>query len=117
MRFGRLDGALNAAGVTSAGTPLHEMATDSYDRVLEVNNAGVVRIMPLADTIAEGINTLFDLHVVAPSLLAHAAPPHLRRSRGRSSTSPALSATVQARAPAIMGRPRPLPNSCPARGR
>ena len=25
---------------------------------------------------------MFDLHVVAPSLLAHAALPHLRRSRG-----------------------------------
>jgi NAD(P)-dependent dehydrogenase (short-subunit alcohol dehydrogenase family) len=47
-----------------------------------VNNAGVAKIMPLADTRAAGINTLFDLHVVAPSLLAHAALPHLRRSRG-----------------------------------
>ncbi|MEE4598322.1 SDR family NAD(P)-dependent oxidoreductase [Streptomyces sp. DSM 41524] len=40
-RFGRLDGALNSAGITSDGTPLHEKNTDMYDRVMEVNAKGV----------------------------------------------------------------------------
>ncbi|WP_445520540.1 SDR family NAD(P)-dependent oxidoreductase [Streptomyces sp. NEAU-174] len=40
-RFGRLDGALNNAGITSDGTPLHEKDTDAYDRVMEVNARGV----------------------------------------------------------------------------
>ncbi|MEU7276673.1 SDR family oxidoreductase, partial [Streptomyces asiaticus] len=45
-RFGRLDGALNNAGITSDGitsdgTPLHEKDTDAYDRVMGVNARGV----------------------------------------------------------------------------
>ncbi|WP_217242471.1 SDR family NAD(P)-dependent oxidoreductase [Streptomyces sp. AC555_RSS877] len=41
QRFGRLDGALNAAGVTSDGTPVHDKPTDVYDRIMEVNAKGV----------------------------------------------------------------------------
>ncbi|BAL88374.1 putative short-chain dehydrogenase [Actinoplanes missouriensis 431] len=40
-RFGRLDGALNAAGVTSDGTPVHQKATATYDRVMDINAKGV----------------------------------------------------------------------------
>ncbi|MFS7873645.1 SDR family NAD(P)-dependent oxidoreductase [Streptomyces asiaticus] len=40
-RFGRLDGALNSAGITGDGTPLHEKDSDVYDRVMEVNARGV----------------------------------------------------------------------------
>ncbi len=47
-----------------------------------VNNAGATKMMPLAETTAAGITALFDLNVTAPSLLAQAALPHLRRSRG-----------------------------------
>jgi NAD(P)-dependent dehydrogenase (short-subunit alcohol dehydrogenase family) len=47
-----------------------------------VNNAGATRMMPLADTTAEGVADLFDLNVTAPSLLAGAALPYLRRSEG-----------------------------------
>lgn len=47
-----------------------------------VNNAGATNVMPLAQTTADGITGLFDLNVTAPSLLAHAALPHLRRSKG-----------------------------------
>jgi NAD(P)-dependent dehydrogenase (short-subunit alcohol dehydrogenase family) len=47
-----------------------------------VNNAGATLMMPLAATTADGIAGLFDLNVTAPSLLAHAALPHLRRTRG-----------------------------------
>ncbi|MEV7283219.1 SDR family oxidoreductase [Streptomyces sp. NPDC093252] len=47
-----------------------------------VNNAGATRMMPLDRTTAEGIAALFDLNVTAPSLLAAAALPHLRKRRG-----------------------------------
>lgn len=47
-----------------------------------VNNAGATRMMPLAETTAEGIAGLFDLNVTAPSLLARAALPHLRDTKG-----------------------------------
>ncbi len=40
-RFGRLDGALNAAGVTSDGTPVHEKPTAVYDRIMDINARGV----------------------------------------------------------------------------
>ncbi|MFD8005901.1 SDR family NAD(P)-dependent oxidoreductase [Streptomyces mirabilis] len=47
-----------------------------------VNNAGVTAVMPLADTDRSVIARLFDLNVTAPSMLAHAALPHLRDSSG-----------------------------------
>ncbi|KAB2341304.1 SDR family NAD(P)-dependent oxidoreductase [Actinomadura rudentiformis] len=47
-----------------------------------VNNAGATQVMPLDATTADGISALFDLNVTAPSLLANAALPHLRRVRG-----------------------------------
>ncbi|QQC92555.1 SDR family NAD(P)-dependent oxidoreductase [Streptomyces alfalfae] len=39
--FGRLDGALNAAGVTSDGTLVHDKPTEVYDRIMSVNAKGV----------------------------------------------------------------------------
>jgi NAD(P)-dependent dehydrogenase (short-subunit alcohol dehydrogenase family) len=47
-----------------------------------VNNAGATAVMPLADTDAKRISDLLALNVTAPSLLARAALPHLRASRG-----------------------------------
>jgi len=47
-----------------------------------VNNAGRFAMMPLAETEATRIADLFALNVTAPSLLARAALPHLRRNRG-----------------------------------
>ncbi|MBF8185796.1 SDR family oxidoreductase [Nonomuraea sp. K274] len=47
-----------------------------------INNAGATAMMPLADVTAERIGELFGLNVAAPSLLASAALPHLRRTRG-----------------------------------
>jgi NAD(P)-dependent dehydrogenase (short-subunit alcohol dehydrogenase family) len=47
-----------------------------------VNNAGLTKVMPLAETTADGIAGMFDLNVTAPSLLAHAALPHLRKTKG-----------------------------------
>ncbi|MER6664002.1 SDR family oxidoreductase [Amycolatopsis japonica] len=47
-----------------------------------VNNAGATALMPLAEATASRIDDLFRLNVTAPSLLARAALPHLRRTRG-----------------------------------
>ncbi|MDX3853159.1 SDR family oxidoreductase [Streptomyces sp. AK02-01A] len=47
-----------------------------------VNNAGTTAVMPLAETDRAVITSLFELNVTAPSMLAHAALPHLRDSSG-----------------------------------
>ncbi|MGJ6965767.1 SDR family NAD(P)-dependent oxidoreductase [Streptosporangium sp. G11] len=47
-----------------------------------VNNAGATAVMSLADTDAQRVGDLFALNVTAPSMLAHAALPHLRAGRG-----------------------------------
>ncbi|KOG75886.1 MULTISPECIES: SDR family NAD(P)-dependent oxidoreductase [Streptomyces] len=47
-----------------------------------VNNAGATAVMPLAETDKQTIVDLLALNVVAPSLLAHEALPHLRRTSG-----------------------------------
>lgn len=73
------------ADVTAAGTPhaIVRAATDRWGRLdVLVNNAGATAVMPLADTDAARIADLLALNVTAPSLLAHAALPHLRTSRG-----------------------------------
>ncbi|MDX2705278.1 SDR family NAD(P)-dependent oxidoreductase [Streptomyces sp. PA03-6a] len=49
---------------------------------LLVNNAGATAVMPLAEADKQVITDLFALNVVAPSLLAHEALPHLRTSSG-----------------------------------
>ncbi|MGP4052015.1 SDR family NAD(P)-dependent oxidoreductase [Streptomyces sp. 2A115] len=58
-------------------------AVERWGRLdLLVNNAGVTAVMPLAETDRSVITNLFELNVTAPSLLAHAALPHLRESSG-----------------------------------
>ncbi|MGW0791720.1 SDR family NAD(P)-dependent oxidoreductase [Streptomyces sp. NPDC002911] len=58
-------------------------AVDRWGRVdVLVNNAGVLAMMPLDEVTAEGINRLMATNVTAPSLLAGAALPWLRESRG-----------------------------------
>ncbi|MEU2619595.1 SDR family oxidoreductase [Streptomyces sp. NPDC007157] len=47
-----------------------------------VNNAGATAVMPLAETDKQVVLDLFALNVVAPSLLAHEALPHLRETSG-----------------------------------
>lgn len=47
-----------------------------------VNNAGIFAAVPLSDTTDATIRDIFDINVAAPSLLAAAALPALRRSRG-----------------------------------
>ncbi|MFD8693092.1 SDR family NAD(P)-dependent oxidoreductase [Streptomyces sp. NPDC059651] len=58
-------------------------AVDRWGRLdVLVNNAGVTALMPLADTDRSVIDNMFAVNVTAPSLLAHAALPHLRVSSG-----------------------------------
>ncbi|GAA4098446.1 SDR family NAD(P)-dependent oxidoreductase [Actinomadura miaoliensis] len=73
------------ADLRAPGAPhqVVEAAAARWGRVdVLVNNAGATRVMPLADTTAEAVTGLFDLNVIAPSLLAGAALPHLRRVQG-----------------------------------
>ncbi|MBR1121144.1 SDR family oxidoreductase [Bradyrhizobium lablabi] len=58
-------------------------ALDSWGRIdALVNNAGAGAILPLADTTAERITDIFSVNVLGPSLLASAALPHLKETRG-----------------------------------
>jgi NAD(P)-dependent dehydrogenase (short-subunit alcohol dehydrogenase family) len=74
--------------VADAGAP--EDAARTVAAVIErwgrldvlVNNAGAGAILPLADAGAAQIRHIFDINVIGPSLLASAALPYLRASRG-----------------------------------
>ncbi|MEU8355526.1 SDR family oxidoreductase [Nonomuraea sp. NPDC048882] len=73
------------ADITADGVPREVVAAavDRWGRLdVLVNNAGATAVMSLADTDAERVTGLLELNVVAPSLLAQAALPHLRSSRG-----------------------------------
>ncbi|BCK56285.1 SDR family NAD(P)-dependent oxidoreductase [Nocardia wallacei] len=66
----------------SAGTVI-DAAVARWGRVdVLVNNAGATTLMPLAEVTGERVVDLFALNVVAPSLLAAAALPHLRATGG-----------------------------------
>ncbi|MFC9975793.1 SDR family NAD(P)-dependent oxidoreductase [Spirillospora sp. NPDC127200] len=97
LGVGRREDALEetAAGHPQIGVrPADLRAPEAAERVIDaavarwggvdvlVNNAGVTKVMPLGRTTAAGIGEVFDLNVTAPSLLAQAALPHLRRSAG-----------------------------------
>jgi NAD(P)-dependent dehydrogenase (short-subunit alcohol dehydrogenase family) len=58
-------------------------AIDSWGRVdALINNAGAGAILPLADATADRMMDIFAVNVLGPSLLASAALPHLRATRG-----------------------------------
>ncbi|TCC52157.1 SDR family oxidoreductase [Kribbella pittospori] len=97
LGVGRRKHVLAEAAAAHAGIvayPLDLNAPDAPEQVVEaaverwgrvdvlINNAGATRVMPLSETTADGINVLFDLNVTAPSLLARAALPHLRETKG-----------------------------------
>ncbi len=66
-----------------AAQTIVDAAIDRWGRLdVLVNNAGATAMMSLADTDARRVNDLFALNVTAPSVLAHAALPHLRAGRG-----------------------------------
>jgi NAD(P)-dependent dehydrogenase (short-subunit alcohol dehydrogenase family) len=73
------------ADISADGAPqaVIDAAIARWERLdVLVNNAGATAVMPLADTDAKRISDLLALNVTAPSLLARAALPHLRASRG-----------------------------------
>ncbi|WP_411057861.1 SDR family NAD(P)-dependent oxidoreductase [Streptomyces sp. E11-3] len=97
LGVGRRKDALAETAAEHAGIVAHAAdlcASDAPQEVIEaavcrwgrldvvVNNAGATKLMPLAETTADGIAALFGLNVTAPSLLAHAALPHLRQAKG-----------------------------------
>jgi len=58
-------------------------AVDTWGKVdALVNNAGAGAILPLTDATADRIMDIFSVNVLGPSLLASAALPHLRATRG-----------------------------------
>lgn len=58
-------------------------AVDNWGRVdALVNNAGAGAILPLSDATADRIMDIFSVNVLGPSLLARAALPHLKKTRG-----------------------------------
>jgi NAD(P)-dependent dehydrogenase (short-subunit alcohol dehydrogenase family) len=74
-----------AIDVCGEGAPAEviETAVQRWGRVDHlINNAGATAVMTLADTDERTITNLLALNVVAPSLLAHAALPHLRDTSG-----------------------------------
>lgn len=77
--------ATYSADLRAPGAPeeVVDAATGRWERLdVLVNNAGITKVMPLAETTADGIDGLFGLNVTAPSLLARAALPHLRLAKG-----------------------------------
>jgi NAD(P)-dependent dehydrogenase (short-subunit alcohol dehydrogenase family) len=58
-------------------------AVDTWGRLdALVNNAGAGAILGLADATADRITDIFSVNVLGPSLLASAALPHLKATRG-----------------------------------
>ena len=58
-------------------------AIDKWGRLdALINNAGAGAILPLTDAAADRIADIFSVNVVGPSLLARAALPHLKSTRG-----------------------------------
>lgn len=77
--------AVFATDICADGAPeaVVQAAVDRWGTVdIVVNNAGATAVMPLAEATGPRISDLFRLNVTAPSLLARAALPHLRRARG-----------------------------------
>lgn len=79
-RIATFPGDLRAAETPEA---VVRAAADRWKTVdVVVNNAGATAMMPLAEASAPAIDDLFALNVTAPSMLASAALPYLRRAGG-----------------------------------
>ncbi|MGH0035812.1 MAG: glucose 1-dehydrogenase [Myxococcota bacterium] len=82
-RFGGLDCALNNAGITGAGGPLHQLSLDDFRRTVEVNLYGVFLCMKyeIQAMLARGagaiVNTASGAGVIAtPALSPYCASKH-----------------------------------------
>jgi NAD(P)-dependent dehydrogenase (short-subunit alcohol dehydrogenase family) len=79
------DMAVAAVDICAPGAPddVVRTAVDRWGAVdVLVNNAGATAMMPLAEATGERIDDLFRVNVTAPSLLARAALPQLRKAQG-----------------------------------
>ena len=82
-RWGRLDCALNNAGITGRGGPLHELPLEEWTRVLQVNLTGVFLCMrhELARMQAQGAGAIVNMSsgaglVGVPGLAHYSAAKH-----------------------------------------
>lgn len=82
-RDARIDYVVADAGEPEDAARTIATVIERWERLdVLVNNAGAGAIMPLAEAGAQQIRRIFDINVVGPSLLASAALPHLRATRG-----------------------------------
>jgi NAD(P)-dependent dehydrogenase (short-subunit alcohol dehydrogenase family) len=66
-----------------AAAEIVRYAVSRWGRIdVVVNNAGILAMMSMGELTAAGIDRVFATNVTAPSLLANAALPYLRESRG-----------------------------------
>ncbi|MDW4915697.1 glucose 1-dehydrogenase [Streptomyces californicus] len=78
-RFGRLDCAFNNAGHASAGTLLHELSDDEFDRTLDVNLRGVWNCLraQLPALLAAGGGAIVNTSSVAGVRATSASAPYV----------------------------------------
>ncbi|RSS35017.1 SDR family NAD(P)-dependent oxidoreductase [Streptomyces sp. WAC08241] len=76
---GGLDAAFNNAGWTSTGTPMHLMADDEYDRIMDVNARGVWNAMRAQITVmlAHGGGAIVNTSSVAGMRATGASAPYI----------------------------------------
>jgi NAD(P)-dependent dehydrogenase (short-subunit alcohol dehydrogenase family) len=83
QRFGRLDCAVNSAGVTGAGGPLQELSLEDWSRTLAINLTGTFLCMKheLAVMRAQGAGSIVNMSsgagvIAVPGLAAYCASKH-----------------------------------------
>lgn len=77
--YGGLDAAFNNAGWTSTGTPMHLMAEDEYDRIMDVNARGVWNAMraQIAVMLEHGGGAIVNTSSVAGVRATGASAPYI----------------------------------------
>ncbi|MFD7135926.1 SDR family NAD(P)-dependent oxidoreductase [Streptomyces sp. NPDC059894] len=77
--YGGLDAAFNNAGWTSTGTPMHLMADDEYDRIMDINARGVWNAMraQIAVMLQHGGGAIVNTSSVAGMRATGASAPYI----------------------------------------